>query len=489
MASVLAILLSLLVVLVLALVARHFRRSDHVPPGPKGWPIIGNAFTMTGENLYATLTEYSRTYGGIFSLQLGPKLVIILNTLDVAKEAYVDQASAFSKRFMPPAIRYIVGQEGSLIFGDGPIWKEQRKFLLSAFREFGVGKKSLQERVNEEASYVLEVIERAKGQPINIHFVINNAVSNIICSLSFGERFDYNDENFQNLLKKLHVNVSSISLGGIVHVFPFLMETPIYGYLKKNFQSLVDFVRRLSKEHSETFNGNDIRDILDKYLLEIQKQEDSGEESHFKRSDDWRLVFELFLAGTDTTTNTLLFTILFATYYPDIQQKISDEIDEVVGGARRPQLSDRPNMPYTEATILEVLRMRPAAPLGVPRSVSADTKVGGYFIPKGTGVFLNAFAINHDPQVWDRPYEFDPTRFLSPDGKKLIKNDSLMTFGTGRRACVGENLAKMELFFFVTNIFQRFHLRFPEGTSKPDLRGTQGISLKPSPFEICAERR
>lgn len=178
--------------------------------------------------------------------------------------------------------------------------------------------------MNEEASYVLEVIERAKGQPINLHFVINNAVSNIICSLSFGERFDYNDENFQNLLKKLHVNVSSISLGGIVHVFPFLMETPIYGYLKKNFQSLVDFVRRLSKEHSETFNGNDIRDILDKYLLEIQKQEDSGEESHFKRSDDWRLVFELFLAGTDTTTNTLLFTILFATYYPDIQQKVSE---------------------------------------------------------------------------------------------------------------------------------------------------------------------
>lgn len=480
---------AVLVVLLLAAATRLFRRPKNVPPGPSGLPIIGNALTMTSSDLYWTLTKYSKTYGGILSLKIGPKLVIVLNSLDIAKEAYIDRGAAFSKRFMPPAVKYMVGWKGSLIFDDGPTWRERRKFILSAFRDFGVGKRSLEQRVNEEAGYIIDAIDQSNGQPLDLHHIINNAVSNIICSLSFGERFDYNDERFKELLHKLYVNVSSISLGGIVHVFPFLTDTPIYGYMKTNFLSLVNFMKKLTKEHEDTLNANDVRDILDKYLLEIKRQEDSEEEIRFKKTDDWRLVFELFLAGTDTTTNTLLFTILFVTYYQDIQQKMFEEIMEVVGDARRPQLTDRPNMPYTEATILEVLRHRPAAPLGVPRMVSADTTVGGYFIPEGTGVFLNAFAINHDEQVWDNPYTFDPTRFLSHDGKKIVKDDRVMTFGTGRRACLGENLARMELFFFVTNIFQRFHLRFPANGAKIDLKGTQGITLKPLPFEICAERR
>lgn len=211
---------------------------------------------------------------------------------------------------------------GSLIFDDGPTWRERRKFILSAFRDFGVGKRSLEQRINEEAGYVIDAIDQSNGQPLDLHHIINNAVSNIICSLSFGERFDYNDERFKELLHKLYVNVSSISLGGIVHVFPFLTDTPIYGYMKTNFLSLVDFMKKLTKEHEDTLNSNDVRDILDKYLLEIKKQEDSEEEIRFMKTDDWRLVFELFLAGTDTTTNTLLFTILFVTYYQDIQQKV-----------------------------------------------------------------------------------------------------------------------------------------------------------------------
>ncbi|KAJ8025475.1 Cytochrome P450 2U1 [Holothuria leucospilota] len=263
----------------------------------------------------------------------------------------------------------------------------------------------------------------------------------------------------------------------------------MYRYIKDNFQSLKDFILSLRKEHADSLNSDDVRDILDKYLLEIRRQEDSGEEIRFKRAHEWRLAFELFLAGTDTTTNTLLFTILFLAYHQDIQQKIFDKIMEVVGDARTLQLTDRPNMPYTEATILEVLRHRPAAPLGVPRMATNDTTVAGYVIPEGTAVFFNVFAINHDPQLWDNPHIFDPTRFLSPDGKKVIKSDAIMTFGAGRRICVGETLARMELFFFITNIFQRFRFRFPENETTPNLKGNQGLSLRPPPFKICAERR
>ncbi|KAJ8046402.1 Cytochrome P450 2U1 [Holothuria leucospilota] len=489
MSSVGAVLLSVVVFLLLVVVTRLFRRPNNVPPGPKGLPLIGNGLIMKRDDIHMMLTEYSRTYGGIFSLMVGPKLLVVLGSFEAAKEALIDNGAAFSSRFALPLLRYLVGIDGSLILGNGPKWKALRKFVFSSFRDFGVGKRSLEQRINDEATHVLDILDQTNGRPLDPHHTINNAVSNIIFSLCFGERFDYSDERFKTLLGKMDTNISYVSRTGISHILPFLTEMPVYRFVKHNFQSLKDFIKSLAKEHEDSLNPDDVRDILDKYLLEIKRQQDSGEEIRFKKADEWRLVFELFLAGTDTTTNTLLFFILFVTHHQGIQQKIFDEIMEVVGGARRPQFTDKPNMPYTEATILEILRLRPAAPLGVPRMVDKDTKITGYVVPEGTTVFFDVFAINRDPQLWDKPHIFDPTRFLSPDGKKVIKSDTLLTFGAGRRICVGETLARMELFFFVTNIFQRFHFRFPEDETNPDLEGAFGLTMRPAPFKICAERR
>lgn len=489
MSSVGVVLLSVVVFLLLVVVTRLFRRPSNVPPGPKGLPLIGNGLIMKRDDLHMILTEYSKTYGGIFSLMVGPKLLVVLSSFEAAKEALIDNGAAFSDRFALPLVTYLLGIDGSLVLGNGPKWKALRKFVFSSFRDFGVGKRSLEERINEESTHVIGILDETNGKPLDLHHTINNAVSNIIFSLCFGERFNYSDERFKTFLGKIDTNMSYVSRTDILQILPFLTEMPVYRFAKDNFQSLIDFIKSLAKEHENSLNPDDVRDILDKYLLEIKRQEDSGEEIRFKKADEWRLVFELFLAGTDTTTSTLLFFILFVTHHQNIQQKIFDEIMEVVGDARMPQLTDKPNMPYTEATILEILRLRPVVPLGVPRMVDKDTKIAGYIVPEGTTVFFNAFAINRDPQLWDKPHIFDPTRFLSSDGKKVIKSDTLLTFGAGRRICVGETLARMELFFFVTNIFQRFHFRFPEDETTPALEGIFGLTMRPAPFKICAERR
>ncbi|XP_067850005.1 vitamin D 25-hydroxylase isoform X2 [Heptranchias perlo] len=198
-------------------------------------------------------------------------------------------------------------------------------------------------------------------------------------------------------------------------------------------------------------------------------------------------VGELIIAGTETTTNALRWAIMYMALYPNIQEKVHHEIDTIVGKNQIPSLENKPHMPYTEAVLQEVLRFCNIAPLGIFHATAKNTIVRGYSIPKGTTVITNLYSVHFDEKYWSTPDIFCPERFLDNNGR-FVKKEAFVPFSLGRRHCLGEQLARMELFLFFTMLLQRFHLHFPPGTI-PNLKPKLGMTLQPHPYLISVERR
>nr|XP_045001928.1 vitamin D 25-hydroxylase isoform X3 [Jaculus jaculus] len=198
-------------------------------------------------------------------------------------------------------------------------------------------------------------------------------------------------------------------------------------------------------------------------------------------------VGELIIAGTETTTNVLRWASLFMALYPNIQGQVQKEIDFTLGSGKKPSWDDKCRMPYTEAVLHEVLRFCNIVPLGIFHATSEDALVCGYSIPKGTTVITNLYSVHFDEKYWKDPDIFYPERFLDSSGC-FSKKEALIPFSLGRRHCLGEHLARMEMFLFFTTLLQRFHLHFPHGLI-PNLKPRLGMTLQPQPYLICAERR
>ncbi|XP_035676731.1 cytochrome P450 2U1-like [Branchiostoma floridae] len=277
------------------------------------------------------------------------------------------------------------------------------------------------------------------------------------------------------------------------HMLPILFPVArVIPSLKKgserflnNQLKLREHIREEIAKHKETFDPNDIRDFLDTFLLEAKKRE-GDQNSTFTEEQHVELVRQLFLAGTDTTATTLHWAVLFMILHPDIQQKVQQEIDSVLGPNQDPSMEHRSQMPYTEATLSEVSRVAATAPMAFGHFTTSDIVFRGYHIPKATSVEVNIWSVLRDPQLWPEPNKFDPTRFLDDTGK-FTKREEMIVFSMGRRLCPGERLAKVELFLIFTSLLQRFTFKPPEGNDMPSAEGVFGLVYAPAPFQLVAE--
>ncbi|XP_014672812.1 PREDICTED: cytochrome P450 2D28-like [Priapulus caudatus] len=178
---------------------------------------------------------------------------------------------------------------------------------------------------------------------------------------------------------------------------------------------------------------------------------------------------------------TLRWGLLFMLKYPHVLRKVQAEIDDVIGRGRLPCMADQDNMPYSRATIAEVQRVADIVPLNLPHSTTAEIQLGGYVIPAGTDIFANFTAILNDPKYFPEPQKFRPERHLDERGD-FVQNEALIPFSIGRRVCLGEALARVELFIFFTGILQNFDIRLPDGVTDPSMDGTLGIVWMANPY-------
>ncbi|XP_055483447.1 vitamin D 25-hydroxylase [Psammomys obesus] len=484
-----------LYLLLVALVVRQLlrqRRPAGFPPGPPRLPLVGNICSLatSAELPHVYMRRQSRVYGEIFSLDIGGISAVVLNGYDVVKECLVHQSEIFADRPCLPLFMKMTKMGGLLNSRYGRGWIDHRRLAVNSFHYFGSGQKSFESKILEETWFLIDAIETYKGRPFDLKQVLTNAVSNITNLILFGDRFTYEDTDFQHMIELFSENVELAASAPVLlyNAFPWIGILPFGKHQKlfRNADMVYDFLSRLIEKASVNRKPHLPQHFVDAYLDEMDQSE-SNPLSTFSKENLIFSVGELIIAGTETTTNVLRWAILFMALYPNIQGQVHKEIDLIMGHNKRPSWDDKCKMPYTEAVLHEVLRFCNIVPLGIFHATSEDAVVRGYSIPKGTTVITNLYSVHFDEKYWKDPDMFYPERFLDSSGY-FTRKEALIPFSLGRRHCLGEQLARMEMFLFFTSLLQQFHLHFPHELV-PNLTPRLGMTLQPQSYLICAERR
>ncbi|XP_068174781.1 cytochrome P450 2J4-like [Antennarius striatus] len=482
----------LLLFLSIFLVVYLLNKKDpaNFPPGPPGLPLLGNVFSIEAKQPHIYLTKLADVYGNVFCIRLGRHKTVFVSGWKMVKEALVTQADTFVDRpYSPMVTRIYSGNSAGLFFSNGHVWKRQRRFAMTMLRTFGLAKSSMEQSICEESHYLQEAMEKEKGEPFDPVPFLNDAVANIICQIVFGRRFDYSDHIFQSMLRSLtELAYLEGSIWAFLYdAFPALMRhlPGPHNAIFSNSRCLEMSIRGEIERHKLDLDPDNPRDYIDSFLIE---------ERHNKNTqlgfDDGNLALcclDLFLAGSETTSKTLQWGLIYLIKAPLIQDKIHAEIDRVIGQTRQPTMADRTNLPYTDAVIHEIQRMGNVVPLNGLRMTAKDTTLNGYFIPKGTSVMPNLTSVLFDKNEWETPYVFNPEHFLDSKGR-FMRREAFLPFSAGKRACLGEGLARMELFLFFVTLLQKFNFSTLDGV---ELRteGITGATRTPYPFKVYAKAR
>ncbi|XP_020831634.1 cytochrome P450 2C23-like isoform X3 [Phascolarctos cinereus] len=439
--------------------SQGFKRGK-LPPGPTPLPFIGNILQLDLKNITASFSQLCEKYGPIYTLYFGTQRTVVLHGYDILKEALIDQGDSFLERGIVPMIEDVVKGKG-VVFSSGERWKQIRRFSLMTLRNFGMGKRSIEERVQEEAQCLVEEFRKTNGEPTDPTFILGCAPCNVICSILFHERFNYNDEKFLKLMNLLNENFQLLN-SPWAQLYNFLPAFRVYlpGKHKiffRNIEEMKHFILEKVKEHQKMLDPSNPQDYIDCYLSKMQQEKDNPQ-SEFDLENLIMTAADLFAAGTETTSNTIRYGLLLMLKHPEVQAKIQEEIDHVIGRNRVPSIKDRQDMPYMDAVVHEVQRFIDLLPLNLPHAVNRDIHFQQYVLPKGTTVFPLLSPVLYDDKEFHNSDQFDPQHFLDKNGK-FRKSDCFVPFSIGKRSCLGEGLARMELFLFFTSILQNFTLK------------------------------
>ncbi|KAJ8484408.1 hypothetical protein OPV22_016893 [Ensete ventricosum] len=493
--------LVLSVLLHLLFSAKKKNNKKNLPPSPPSLPFIGHLHLCT-KPLHRCLARLTALHGPVLLLRFGARPVLVVASPAAADECFTTQDITFANRPSLPSRKYLLYKNNTTLGSAsyGPYWRNLRRIatveVLSSHRL----RSSSDARANEVRAMARELLRACDATAdgfakVELKSMLFQLAMNVLMRTIAGKRYSWEEEGVvSEELKRFMVTVQEIfALSGASNVGDFipLLRWVDYGGVRRKLmrlhrvrdeflQQLIDELRTKGGEESQTTEAKEEKTTISD-LLSLQKTDPENCSDQIIKS----VISSLLAAGTDTTASTIEWAMSLLLNHPNAMDKTRAEIDSRVGNGRLLEESDLPSLPYLHCVVTETLRMYPAGPLMVPHESSDECIVGGFHIPRGTMLLVNAYAMHRDPKTWDEPARFLPERFEGGKGE----GKWLEPFGMGRRKCPGEGLATRMVGLALGTLIQCFEWG-RVGDKEVDMAQGSGLTLpKAVPLEATCRSR
>ncbi|CAK8565327.1 unnamed protein product [Lathyrus sativus] len=468
-----------------------------LPPGPKGYPIVG-ALPLMGAMPHLTLFKMSQKYGPIMYLKMGSNNMVVASSPSSAKAFLKTLDLNFSNRPPNAGATHLAYDSQDMVFADyGSRWKLLRK--LSNLHM--LGGKALEDwskiREDEMGHMIHTMYDSSKRNesivvPEMLTYAMANMIGQIILSRRVFETKGDESNDFKDMVVELMTTAGYFNIGDFIPILAWLDLQGIERGMKRLHRKFDALLTKMIEEHVDSSHKNPRvkPDFLDT-LIAQSKQDDGGEKLTITNIK--AVLLNLFTAGTDTSSSIIEWALSEIIKNPNIMKRAHEEMDRVIGKQRRLQESDIQNLPYLQAICKETYRKHPSTPLNLPRVSSEACEVNGYYIPKNTRLSVNIWAIGRDPNVWENPLDFNPDRFLRGEKAKIDPrgNDfELIPFGAGRRICAGTRMGIVLVQYILGTLVHSFDWKLPKGVVDLDMDESFGLALqKKVPLSVVVSPR
>ncbi|CAB3398617.1 unnamed protein product [Caenorhabditis bovis] len=469
------ILLIIFTLLLVWLFGRQFQKASRLPPGPFALPLIGNVpqilyYAWKTGGIVPMLSQFRKKYGNVFTVWLGPLPTVSIADFDVAHEVMVKNGGKYVDKLLPPIAKDINKGDG-IAFTNGEAWSEQRRFALQVFRNLGMGKNEFESWVLDELDFRFSALEEKSENRV---LVMNNSelfdvtVGSIINRMLFSWRFAKDPHDFYELKEKLdHFLNTSSPLDMIIPTW--LLKVLFKKHYEFSIQVTEDVTEFVAKEAIERLRNarsgileltkNNAKDFTDNYILEILENEKNGGKGTFTEENLKQMLLDLWQTGQETTTLTLNSGFVNLMKHPEVVDRLRKELMEVTDQGSRPlSLKDRLKTPYYNAVLNEIQRHASILNASFWKMNHEYTNVGGYPLDAGTVITVQLSALHTNDELFKDHEKFNPDRFL----EDATLGNKVIPFGIGKRSCLGEGMAKAELYLIIGNIFLRYDVQ-PHG--------------------------
>ncbi|KAG2631750.1 trimethyltridecatetraene synthase-like [Panicum virgatum] len=482
------------------------KKALNLPPGPRGWPVIGSLAALAGAlPPHRALAALAARHGPLMHLRLGSYDVAVASSADAARLVLKTHDLAFADRPSTAAGEVAsYGYLGILHTPYGAYWRMARK--LCATELFSARRVDSFEGVRaQEMRTLVRGLFRCAGRAVAVREHVAGATLRNILRMAVGEKWSgcygsADGEAFRRTLDEAFAVTGAVSNVG--EWIPWLGWLDLQGCIRrmKRLSEMYDrFYEQILDEHEERrrragageFVASDLVDVL---LQLAEKGRSETSEAKLTRDGVKAFIQDIIAAGTESSAVTMEWAMSELLRHPEAMAAATGELDRVVGRGRWVTERDLPDLPYIDAVVKETLRLHPVGPLLVPHLAREDTVVAGYDVPAGARVLVNVWAIARDPASWpDAPDAFRPERFLGGAGVDVRgAHFELLPFGAGRRICPAYDLAMKLVAAGVARMVQGFAWRLPGGVAPEDVSMEEHVGLSTKrkvPFVAVAEPR